>query len=430
MEEREKNRREKLVAAAAGLALGIAVFLVLPSSWVFVAPEGGAHAARGGGAVKYACPMFCVVVEELPEHGRCPVCGMELTPISSESRLTRAEQRMIGLEVSRVEKLPLVRTVRAVGEVDYDETRLSRITTRTAGWLEDVRVDTTWVEVEEGDVLASLYSPDLYAAQQELLLAEGDLLPAARRRLRLLGIGDEEIAEIERTREVRRSLVLRAPRAGTVVARAALEGAAVKKGETLYTVADLSRVWVQSEVFEMDLPLVRVGQAVRLETAASAKPLAGRVAFVDPVIDRGTRTGRVRIEVANEADEDGARPLRIGQRADAWIESPLGESLAVPRSAVMRTGERTVVYSLHVEGPDRVLYEMVEVRVGPLARRAGGGAGEEYFPLMDAGSLAEGSSVATRGNLLLDSQAQLSGKPSLLFPEGSRGADADPHSGH
>jgi Cu(I)/Ag(I) efflux system membrane fusion protein len=396
-----RDRREKLIAAAAGLALGSVIFLLLPTTWLFVTPEGAGGEGGGAEGVQYACPMFCVVVDALPEQGRCPVCGMELTAISTESRIGADAQRMIGLESSRVEKLPLARTVRVVGEVDY----------------------------EEGEPLASIYSPEIYAAQQELLLAEDDLLPASRRRLALLGIGPDEIAEIERTRKVRRSLVIRAPRAGLVVERNAIEGAAVKRGEVLYAIADLSRVWVQAEVFEMDLSLVRVGQAVRLETAAGGKPLAGRVAFVDPVIDRGTRTARVRVEVANDAGGDGIRPLRIGQRVDAWIESPLGDALAVPRSAVLKTGERAVVYSLRAEGAG-YLYEMVEVRVGPLARRTGGPAREQYYPLVDAGGLAEGALVATRGNLLLDSQAQLSGKPSLFFPEGRRGGTGDPHAGH
>jgi Cu(I)/Ag(I) efflux system membrane fusion protein len=374
--------------------------------------------------------MFCVIVDELPDHGRCPVCGMELTPISSESRLTRAEQEMIGLETSRVERRSLVRVLRVVGEVDYDESRLGRITTRAAGWLTRVELDATWATVVEGQALAELYSPELYAAQQELLLAEGDLVAAAERKLRLLGIGDEEIAALRRTGKVKSSLVLRAPRDGVVVERNAIEGGSVARGATLYTVADLSRVWVQSEVFEMDLPLVRAGQRVRLESATASGPLTGVVAFVDPVIDRGTRTARVRIEVDNPAGPDGARPLRVGQRVDAWIESPLGESLAVPRSAVLRTGERAVVYSLEREGTDGLLYEMMEVRVGPLARIPGGRPDDEYFPLLEAGSLEAGSLVATKGNLLLDSQAQLSGKPSLLFPAGNRGVPADEHAGH
>ena len=419
------DKRGKLAAAAAGLVLGAVLFAALPGSWLFED-----HGIEAAGGTAYACPMFCVVVNELPENGRCPVCGMELTPISDESRITRAEQRMIGLETSRVERLDLSRVLRVVGEVDYDESRLGRITTRVAGWLTTVRVDATWAAVEEGEVLAELYSPELFAAQQELLLADGDLAPAAERKLRLLGIGDEEIAELRRTRELKSSLALRSPRDGVVVERNAIEGGSVAKGATLYTVADLSRVWVQTEVYEMDLPLVRQGLRVRLESATTPAPLAGVVAFVDPVIDRGTRTARVRIEVENPANADGDRQLRVGQRVDAWIESPLGYALAVPRSAVLRTGERAVIYSLRDEGDGRLLYEMVEVRVGPLARTPDGRAGEEYYPLLDAGPLEEGALVAIKGNLLLDSQAQLSGRPSLLFPHGNRGATEDPHAGH
>jgi Cu(I)/Ag(I) efflux system membrane fusion protein len=348
--------------------------------------------------------------------------------------------------------MPLARTIRVVGEVDYDETRLSRITTRTAGWLEEVLVDATWSEVKEGEPLAEIYSPELYAAQQELLVAGESLARAAERRLRLLGIGEAEIEEIRREGVARERLVIRSPQAGVVVERRAVEGAAVSKGETLYAVADLDRVWVQSEVFEMDLSWVRPGQEVRLETQGVPGPLSGSITFVDPAIDRSTRTARVRIEVPNHAGPDGTRPLRIGQRVDAWIEARIGadgslvtpgeepslDPLAVPRSAVLRTGERAiayVLYALDAKGarddrldpeslPGTVWYEMVEVRVGPLARPAGGG--EERFPLI-GGPLAEGAVVVTRGNLLLDSQAQLSGKPSLLFEEGSRGGGGHAH---
>jgi Cu(I)/Ag(I) efflux system membrane fusion protein len=452
----------KVLAAVAGLVLGAAVVLLLPSTWLFVekAPP-GTHA--GSGHVKYACPMFCVVMEDLPADGRCPVCGMDLAEISGESRLDPAERRMIGLETARLRRVPLSRTVRVVGEVDYDETRLSRITTRMAGWLEKVMVTTTWERVEQSEPLASIYSPELYAAQREYLVAwrgaeggEGDapLLAAAERRLGLLGIGEKEIAKLRETGEVQQALVLRAPRSGVVVEGNAIEGAAVEKGATLYRIADLSRVWIQSEVFERDLPWVRVGQEATLEMESLPDGLTGRIAFIDPVIDRMSRTARVRIEVENPAGSDETRPLRIGQRVDAWIrarvgpegdlvppgEEPRSDPLAVPKSAVLRTGERAIVYVLFTEMaegsrdyrldpdalPEVVYYELTEVRPGPLSRSE---AGEELYPLRSGSSLPEGALVVSKGNLLLDSQAQLSGRPSLLFPEGSRGGGHD-HSGH
>ena len=205
------------------------------------------------------------------------------------------------------------------------------------------------------------------------------------------------------------------------------------------------------------------------------------MAFVDPVIDRRTRTARVRIEVENPADDSGRRPLRIGQRVDARLLARIdsrgrlatpatpvpSEPLAVPRAAVLRTGERSLVYVLFTETetaegrtrsyrldpgnlPDVLWYEPVQVRIGPLARVAGGSIADEYYPVLGvvrssrvgdgpAGAtpqpmsltrLDEGVTVVSKGNLLLDSQAQLSGKPSLLFPLGNRGSPADPHSGH
>jgi Cu(I)/Ag(I) efflux system membrane fusion protein len=477
----------------AGLVLGAVVALLLPSDWVFVAPsDGGAGDAADTGAAQYSCPMFCVVMDHMPEDGKCPVCGMDMTVVSGESTLDRAEQRMVGLEADVARRLPLVRKLRVVGEVDYDESRLARITTRVGGWLETVWVDATFSEVEQGEPLAAIFSPELYAAEQEYLGAwkareqgagtHGDaLLRAARRRLQLLDVDDREIEELPESGFPRDSVVLRAPIGGVVVERDAIEGASVAKGATLYAVADLARVWVQAQVFESDLPWIRVGQAVTLAVQGAAAPMEGRVAFVDPVIDRSARTARVRIEVENPRAAEGDRPLRIGQRVDAWIEARLdargrlasGEvdadarPIAVPRTAVLRTGERSLVYVLFRERetddgrerdyhldpdalPDDVYYEPVQVRLGPLARLPGDYALEEFYPIlgvvpprphmdpetgerhesMSLRRLTEGVTVVTKGNLLLDSQAQLAGKPSLLFPEGNRGASDDPHAGH
>jgi len=458
---------DRVPTAVAGIAIGVLMAYLAPTGWVFAEREGPAE-PDGAADDSYACAMFCVVLEELPGDERCPVCGMELTPVSGETSLDQDQRRMIGLEAQALRRVPLAHTVRAVGEIDYDETRLARITTRSAGWLDDVWADTTWMQIEKGQRLASFYSPELYAAQKEYLVqldrvgddASGStrpLLAAAERRMKLLGIAAEEIEALRRARAVREALVLRAPLDGVVVERHAVRGASVDKGETLYTIADLSRVWIQAEVFERDLTWVRVGQTVWVQIDNRAEPIRGRVAFVDPVINRHTRVARMRIEVENPLLPDGTRLLRIGQRADARIEARLDEEgalvpaasddvrdpLAVPRSSVLSTGERSVVYVLFTEAaglheatrdyrldperlPATVFYEMVEVRLGPLARRTG--SSKEYYPVVGVvpssegglDRLREGIVVVTHGNLLLDSQAQLSGKPSLLFPEGSR----------
>jgi len=492
------RRRSLFVTCGVGLLIGAAFVAILPSSWLFVQPAGHAgHDMGAQSAATYACPMFCVVMDHMPEGGKCPVCGMTMTIVSAESTLNRAEQKMTGLQADIAQRLPLVRSLRVVGEVDYDESRLARITTRVGGWLETVWIDSTWTDVVKGEPLAAIYSPELYAAEQEYLVAlratrngaaeSGTLQPsallrAARRRLELLEIGDEEIAVLEEAGVPRDSVVLRAPFGGVVVERRALEGASVNKGASLYTVADLSTVWVQALVFETDLPWVRVGQTVRLEAEGRRGALEGTVAFVDPAIDRNARTARVRIEVDNSPGDDGLRPLRIGQRVDAWLEASLDANgelvppgaaqatsspIAVPKSAVLRTGERALIYVLFTEVetpegrtrnyeldpahlPEKLWYEPVQVRLGPLARAAGEGVLAEYYPVLGVvpprpvidpktgeeravlslRRVTEGVTVVSKGNLLLDSQAQLAGKPSLLFPEGNRGASADPHAGH
>jgi multidrug efflux pump subunit AcrA (membrane-fusion protein) len=487
-----------LLVCVLGLLLGSVLVAVLPSSWLFVQrDEHAGHPMETANAVTYACPMFCVVMDHMPEDEKCPVCGMTMTLVSGESTLNRSEQHMVGLQADVVRRIPLVRNVRVVGEVDYDETRLARITTRVGGWLETVWIDSTWTEVAKGEPLAAIYSPELYAAEQEYLVAlrasrgkdvEGNalgpssLLRTARRRLELLEVGPKEIASLEKSGVPRDSVVIRAPVGGVVVDRRVLEGASVKKGASLYTVADLSKVWVQALVFESDLPWVRVGQTVRLEIGGRDELLRGKVSFVDPIIDRNARTARVRIEVDNRVDDNGLRPLRIGQRVDAWLDARLDAQggllspdatadaenpLSVPRTAVLRTGERNLVYVLFTEEetaggrardyqldpenlPSKLWYEAVQIRVGPLARAAGEGVLAEYYPVlgvvpprpvidpttgeeravMSLRRLTPGTTVVSKGNLLLDSQAQLAGKPSLLFPEGNRGGSADPHAGH
>lgn len=493
-------RSQTLLVAALGLALGAGLVFVLPSGWILRSAPVINHADHSGEpAVQYACPMFCVIMDRVPLDGKCPVCGMSMTVVSADTTLNPEERRMIGLRADVARRIPLARTIRAVAEVDYDETKLARITTRVGGWLETVWIDSTWTEVEVGEPLAAIYSPELYSAEQEYLVAwrsvqgdgsgsstigtlrTSDLLHASRRRLELLGVDKREITDLEQTGFPRDSVVMRAPMSGAVVERRAVEGASVAKGAILYTVADLSEVWVQALIFEADLPWVRVGQAVRLQTDGGSAPLLGEVAFVDPAIDRNSRTARVRVVVQNPLQDDGSRLLRIGQRVDAWLEATLNERgqllppgadesllpLAVPRSAVLSTGERQLIYVLFTEvetdtGRERdysldpnalprdLWYEAVQVRVGPIARAAGAGGFTEYYPVLDVVApraevdpktgdeievlslrrFREGVTVVVDGNLLLDSQAQLAGKPSLLFPDGNRGSSSDPHAGH
>jgi Cu(I)/Ag(I) efflux system membrane fusion protein len=492
---KEASRRTWLVVAAAGVVLGAVVVLLLPASWLFRPDEGGgsAHApAAGSGeesSVRYACPMFCVLLDEKPANEKCPVCGMTLEPVREGQTLGAAERWMAGLVVEPLERRVLERVVRQIGEVDYDETRISTVTSRMAGFLEEVFVDETWGEVSAGDKLAEIYSPALYSAQSDYLVAweragrpdrieetKDDERRAALRatglRLRNLGIDEQEIAAVRELGTPSRTLALRAPRDGVVIRRRVVENSSVAAGQELYVIADLSRVWILVEVFETERPWIVEGQEVELRTETlPGRVVRGTVGFIDPVFDRDRRTTRLRVEVDNPRLVDtGRRLFQPGQRVDARIRASLGRDgrvvlpgeepepvLAAPQSAILRTGLRSVAFFLYRESegareyvidadslPEEVGYELVELELGPLATDAAGGPADRYYPVLDVVERADdsmglrrlrpGHVVVTEGNFLLDSQAQLAGKPSLLYPEGSGraapGDGADPHAGH
>ena len=415
--------------------------------------------------------MFCMVVKEheLPPDRKCSVCGMVLAPIAAAPMIDEQERAMIGLETEAIRERPLVREVRLFGEVDYDDTRVVAVSARADGWLERVDAKTTWVDVEAGDTLFALYSPALLEAQQEFLIArdagEG-LRRIAAERLALLGLEAREIDAIEKAGETQRVVAYRAPIGGTIIRRHAVQGAAVKAGQEIYAIADLSQVWLQLEAFESDLPLLRPGAVVRitpdLHGPTSTPGLERRITFIDPVVDPRSRTVRLRVEMDNPRVE-GRYTFLPGERVVGVARIALGPEgaaprpmLAVPHSSVLRTGVRTVVYVLHGVSddgspvydldpkrlPTRLGYELVEVELGPLARRADAETRELYYGVLRVvpppddnplrlRRLHEGHLVARHGALLLDSQAQLAGRPSLRFPAGrATAAGADAHANH
>jgi Cu(I)/Ag(I) efflux system membrane fusion protein len=456
----------KLILGA--LIVGFTIALVLPSSWIFKADENAENMNHGDLSTSWACPMFCVVMDEKPSDERCPVCGMELGPVSTASSLSGSERAMIGLEAVRLEKIKLEKVLVLYGEVDWDETRLSVVSARTSGWIETLSRKITWEEVEAGDVLYELYAPEIFEAQQELIAAKGapDLLVAARQRLSLLGLDEREIDTIATHTKPTRTVAKRADRAGVIVKRQAIEGAFVKQGAEIFKIADLSRIWVQLEVFEPDLHWLSPNTKVDLkDVSLGTDSFEGRIVFADPVVDRMTRTARVRVEVGNRRRADGRWALLPGQRIEAKARifvspngTPLAENadheavVALPRTSVLRTGKRSVVYVLYDEAnkndrydinpeqlPGTVGYAMVEVRVGPLLQRTSDGPLEEFRPLFGVQpikdpqapkTLRAGMVVATKGAFLIDSQAQLSGKPSLLFPDGRPTPAATGHENH
>ncbi len=267
------------------------------------------------------------------------------------------DQQRIGVTFAAVELAPLDRSVRTVAQVTYDETRVKTVAPLIEGWVDQLYVNFTGQSVRPGDPLFTIYSPMVVAAQQELLLARRlagdvaggtpeaasgaqDLLESARRRLRYWGVSEGEVREIEASGEVRRTVTLRSPYAGVVIEKPVLAGQRIMPGDVAYQIADLSRIWLEGEVFERDLAAVRLGLPVRAEfTALPGEERTGRVTYIYPTVDPETRTARIRVELPNPG-----LALKPGMYATIRFAMPSAPTLSVPRSAVLSTGERHLIF--------------------------------------------------------------------------------------
>ena len=318
----------------------------------------------------YRCPMHPTVVSDRPAG--CPVCGMDLVPDQpgrsghegghgeavSEVRINPSTVQNMGVRTADVERRALSRTVRAMGRVDYDETRMTDVNTKVTGWVEGLFVDFTGQEVKKGQPLLQIYSPELVAAQEEYLTAldyvrrleqsasaealkgARALLGAARKRLIYWDIMEDQIAELQRTRQTKRTMTIHSPQEGVVVHRAVFDGAYIRAGEHLYRIADLSRVWVVADIYEYELPWIEKGQAAEVELSyAPGHVFNGVVTYVYPFLESKTRTAKVRMAFDNpELD------LKPEMFATVRIRSEVAkEAVVVPSQAVIRSGERNVV---------------------------------------------------------------------------------------
>jgi multidrug efflux pump subunit AcrA (membrane-fusion protein) len=322
-------------------------------------------------------------------------------------RLTPDQIRTFGVTFGSVERRTLEDEIRTVGIVNFDETRLASVTPKFGGYVERLHVDFTGRPVRAGEPLVEIYSPELVAAQEELLLAarlerglsgtsvpgvpEGssDLVAAARQRLRLWDISEAQIERVLETGRAQRTLTLYAPVSGVVVEKDVLAGQAVRAGQSLYTIADLSEVWVEAELREADAGLVEEGDPAAVELSAlPGRTIRGQVEYVYPTLQSASRSLKARIAVPNP---DGR--LKPGMYATVRIAAPARESLTVPASAVLNTGERRLVF---VDlGQGRITPQEVEVG------RSGGG----YVEVL--AGLEPGQRVVTSAQYLLDSESNL-----------------------
>jgi Cu(I)/Ag(I) efflux system membrane fusion protein len=444
--------------------------------------EGHDHGAVSESKVQtWTCSMHPQI--KLPKPGKCPICFMDLIPLEKDGEeegermlsMSRASKKLAEIETSPVERREVSAEIRMVGKVDYDESRVKVITARFAGRLDRLYVDYTGVPVKRGHHLVSIYSPELYTAQEELIQSvkavenltdsrtnivketANSTIEAAREKLYQWGLTKNQIEKIEAGGVAKDHLTIYSPINGVVVHKNAVEGMYVTTGSRLYTIADLSKVWVKLDAYESDLAWLRYGQEV--EFTAEALPgevFTGRIGFIDPVLNPATRTVKVRVNVDNKNQRlkpdlfvTGIVHAAVSSRgaviddylAGKWIcpmhpevvknrsgscsicgmplvraetlgfaksEKSEETPLVIPASAPMITGKRAVVY-VDVSREDKPVFEGREVVLGS---RAG-----DYY-IVKSG-LEEGEMVVTHGAFKIDAEMQIQAKPSMMGHEGA-----------
>lgn len=419
----------------------------------------------------WTCSMHPQI--RMPKPGKCPICFMDLIPLQDDGgqnnpkqlAISEATKTLAEIRTSRVQRLPVSLDVRMVGKVAYDETLVKTITAWIPGRLERMYVDYTGVRVRRGDHLVKIYSPELLAAQQELLQAliawkraqkssrlTRDTarlgLDAARRKLNLLGVRKWQLRKIEKRGRPLERINIYAPLGGIVVHKKALEGMYVKTGTHLYTIADLSKVWIKFDVFERDLPWLHIGQKVTFKTLAMpGQHFDGKIVYIDPVLDNKTRTVSVRVNATNEkgllkpdmfvqgvvhVSLDAQGQARIPERGGKYVcpmhpeiiskkrtRCPIcgmrlerikvqksaddRDPLVIPKTAPLLTGRRAVVY-VEIPKQKKPTYEGREVTLGAQA--------DDYYVVLKG--IKEGENVVSHGAFKLDSELQLQAKPSMM----------------
>lgn len=339
-------------------------------------------------------------------QGMSGMAGMNMASGGAVT-LTADQIRQFGVTFASVEVRPLTTETRTTGVVTVDETAVTQVAPKFGGFVERLYVNFTGQPVQRGDALLDIYSPELVAAQQELLLAgqlqrqigrsavpgvpgsPTDLVDAARRRLRLWDISDAQVNEVLRTGQARRTLTLYAPSSGVVVDKKVVEGQSIQPGDHLYTIANLSGVWVEIALREVDAAAIRPGTGADIELAGlPGRPFKGRVAYIYPTLDSASRAVRARVVVSNT---NGV--LKPGMYATVRLSTPSRSALTVPNAAVLRTGDRNVVF-----------VDMGRGQLRPTDVELGRTAGD-YTEVL--AGLEPGQRVVTSAQFLLDSESNL-----------------------
>jgi len=372
---------------------------------------------KSGKKIKYwVAPMDPAYIRNEP--GKSPM-GMDLVPVYKEEgeekepastiRIDSITIQNMGVRLGSVKRETLTKTIRAFGNITYDETRIHTVTTKFNGWIEKLYVDFVGEKVKKGQPLFDIYSPDLVSAQEEYLLAiqqhtslsgssyhdirEGArrLLEASRTRLRYWDLSDTQIKQIEMAGKVQKTLTIHSPATGVVIKKQAFEGHFVKAGAHQYEIADLSTVWVDVEVYEYELPWVRMGMDADMELAyIPGKRFAGKILYIYPFLTAKTRTARLRLAFANSDYQ-----LKPGMYANVYISSTIAiDALVVPQEAVIDSGVRKVVFVALGHGK----FQPREIKLGVEGNN-------DQFQVLDG--LSEGEEIVVSAQFMLDSESRL-----------------------
>jgi RND family efflux transporter MFP subunit len=437
-------------------------------------------------------------------NNKCPICNMDLVPVYKEEeagmdmsvadpeghsqgidaqlKLSARAQTLAQVKTERLEFRHLMKEISTVGQMEYDERKVSYVAAWVPGRIDKLFVDFTGDRVEKGDPLIQIYSPNLVTTQEEYLLAletldrvkespdpqtikgAESLVESAKKRLILWGISEEQIEELNSSRKATTHMIIPAPSGGTVIHKNAFEGKYVKEGENLFQIANLSHLWMQADIYESDLAEIQVGQSVMIHTQAYPDEVfKGKIVFLDPYLNPKTRTVKVRVDVPNP----GLR-LKPGMFVDAYInvhihegimatdkvvytcpmhpeivaenptdcpicgmkltrkeQAPEGTILAIPKSAILDTGVRKVVYIEKQVG----VYIPREVEIGPEATGVVDGRKQRFYSVL--AGLTEGTWVVTHANFLIDSQSQITGQAEAVYSGAlERGEETTPPSKH